>query len=39
MKALELGCDCGYSTIRIARLMPEGGKLISTDKSTMHGKK
>ncbi len=31
MKALELGLDFGYSSVRIARLLPEGGKLISID--------
>jgi predicted O-methyltransferase YrrM len=29
MKALELGLDYGYSSIRIARLLPEKARLIS----------
>jgi catechol O-methyltransferase len=36
MKALEFGCDCGYSSVRIARLLPKGGKLISIDKNKKH---
>jgi catechol O-methyltransferase len=31
MKALELGTYCGYSSIRIARLLPKDAKLISLD--------
>jgi len=34
MKALEIGLDYGYSSVRIARLLPEGGKLFSLDPST-----
>jgi catechol O-methyltransferase len=29
MKALEIGVDYGYSSVRIARLLPKGSKLIS----------
>jgi catechol O-methyltransferase len=31
MKALELGTYCGYSSIRIARLLPKGAKLITLE--------
>lgn len=31
--ALELGTYCGYSAVRIARLLPPGGKLFSVDPS------
>ena len=31
MKALELGSYCGYSSIRIARLLPKGAKLYSLE--------
>ena len=33
MKALELGTYLGYSSIRIGRLLPEDGRLISIDKN------
>ena len=29
--ALELGTYCGYSTVRIARLLPPGGRLITLE--------
>ena len=31
MKVLELGTYCGYSSVRIGRLMGEGSKLVSLD--------
>lgn len=31
--ALEIGTYCGYSAVRIGRLLPEGGKLISIEIS------
>lgn len=31
MLALELGTYCGYSTVRIARLLPPGGRLITLE--------
>ncbi len=31
MKCLELGTYCGYSSVRIGRLLGEGSKLISLD--------
>lgn len=30
-RVLELGCFCGYSAIRIARLLPADGKLVSVE--------
>jgi catechol O-methyltransferase len=30
-RALELGTYCGYSALRIARAMPEGGRLVSIE--------
>ena len=32
-RALELGAYCGYSAVRIARLLPPEGRLISLEKS------
>lgn len=32
-RVLELGCFCGYSAIRIARLLGEGGRLVSVEKN------
>jgi len=31
MAAMEIGAYCGYTAVRIGRLMPEGGKLISIE--------
>merc|ERR1712110_916547 len=31
MVVLELGTYCGYSSVRMGRLLPEGAKLISLD--------
>jgi len=33
---LELGSYCGYSAVRIARLLPPGGKLISVEINPLH---
>ncbi len=35
-RALELGAYCGYSAVRIARLLPPEGKLISLEKSSKY---
>ena len=29
--AMEIGAYCGYTAVRIGRLMPEGGKLVSIE--------
>ena len=34
--ALELGAYCGYSAVRIARLLPPDGQLISLEKSSKY---
>jgi len=31
MAAMEIGAYCGYTAVRIGRLMPEGGKLVSVE--------
>ena len=30
-RVVELGCFCGYSAVRIARLLPDDGELISIE--------
>ncbi|GAB4818177.1 hypothetical protein N2152v2_005223 [Parachlorella kessleri] len=36
--ALEIGTYCGYSAVRVARLLPPGAKLIGIDPSEVPGK-
>ncbi len=36
--ALELGTYCGYSAVRVARLLPAGAKLIAIDPSGVPSK-
>lgn len=35
MRCLELGTYCGYSALRIARHLPENGKLLSVEKDEL----
>jgi len=35
MRCLELGTYCGYSALRIARNLPENGKLLSVEKDEL----
>jgi catechol O-methyltransferase len=35
MKALELGSYCGYTSLRIARLLPQHSRFISLDTQKM----
>ena len=34
--AMELGTYCGYSAIRIGRLLPPGGKLVSVEVDPLY---
>jgi len=35
VRCLEMGTYCGYSALRIARNLPEGGKLLSVEKDEL----